>query len=150
MAGIVLNVEKREKIGTGGARATRNSGRIPGVLYGGTRGSIPIEINAKDVETAIRSGKFISHLIELRERVLPTVDRIAAQHPGEQIMLVTHGGVIDVLYRAAAGMDLSQHRTWELTNTAVNRLLWSSQGLTILAWGDTSHLTADSRDELAA
>src|SRR5690606_24317265 len=38
MAGIVLNVEKRERVGTGGARSTRKSGLIPGVLYGGPRG----------------------------------------------------------------------------------------------------------------
>ncbi len=68
MAGIVLNVEKRENTGTGGARATRNSGLIPGVLYGGKRGSIPIEINAKDVDMAIRSGKFLSHMVELNHQ----------------------------------------------------------------------------------
>ena len=71
MAGIVLNVDVREKTGTGGARATRNSGLIPGVLYGGKRGAIPIQINAKDVELAIRSGKFLSHMVELN-------------HPGEK------------------------------------------------------------------
>jgi len=68
MAGIVLNVEKRERTGTGGARATRNSGLIPGVLYGGERGSIPIEINAKDVFFALRSGKFLSHMVELNHQ----------------------------------------------------------------------------------
>ena len=40
MAGIVLNVEKRENTGTGGARATRKAGLIPGVIYGGPRGAI--------------------------------------------------------------------------------------------------------------
>lgn len=83
MAGIVLNVEKREKIGTGGARATRNSGLIPGVLYGGTRGSIPIEINAKDVEMAIRSGKFLSHMVELNHQgeKQPVIPRAIQFHP---------------------------------------------------------------------
>lgn len=83
MAGIVLNVEKREKIGTGGARATRNSGLIPGVLYGGKRGSIPIEINAKDVEMAIRSGKFLSHMVELNHQgeKQPVIPRAIQFHP---------------------------------------------------------------------
>ena len=83
MAGIVLNVEKREKVGTGGARATRNSGRIPGVLYGGARGSVPIEINAKDVETAIRSGKFLSHMVELNHQgeKQPVIPRAIQFHP---------------------------------------------------------------------
>ena len=83
MAGIVLNVEKREKIGSGGARATRNSGLIPGVLYGGKRGSIPIEINAKDVELAIRSGKFLSHMVELNHQgeKQPVIPRAIQFHP---------------------------------------------------------------------
>ena len=83
MAGSVLNVEKREKIGSGGARATRNSGLIPGVLYGGKRGSIPIEINAKDVELAIRSGKFLSHMVELNHQgeKQPVIPRAIQFHP---------------------------------------------------------------------
>jgi large subunit ribosomal protein L25 len=83
MAGIVLNVEKREKVGTGGARATRNTGLIPGVLYGGKRGAIPIEIKAKDVEMAIRSGKFLSHMVELNHQgeKQPVIPRAIQFHP---------------------------------------------------------------------
>jgi large subunit ribosomal protein L25 len=83
MAGIVLNVDVREKTGTGGARATRNSGLIPGVLYGGKRGSIAIEINAKDVELAIRSGKFLSHMVELNHQgeKQPVIPRAIQFHP---------------------------------------------------------------------
>ena len=83
MAGIVLNVEKREKLGTGGARATRNADLVPGVLYGGARGSIPIEIKAKDVETAIKSGKFLSHLVEIDHRGerQPVIPRAVQFHP---------------------------------------------------------------------
>jgi large subunit ribosomal protein L25 len=83
MAGIVLNVEKREKVGTGGARATRKADLVPGVLYGGTRGSIPIEIKAKDVEMAIRSGKFLSHMVELNHQgeKQPVIPRAIQFHP---------------------------------------------------------------------
>ncbi|MBY0563541.1 MAG: 50S ribosomal protein L25/general stress protein Ctc [Hyphomonadaceae bacterium] len=83
MAGIVLNVEKREKTGTGGARATRNAGLIPGVLYGGPRGAVSIEIKAKDVETALRSGKFISHMVELNHQgeKQPVIPRAIQFHP---------------------------------------------------------------------
>jgi large subunit ribosomal protein L25 len=83
MAGIVLNVEKRERTGTGGARATRNSGLVPGVLYGGPRGAIPIEIKAKDVEMALRSGKFLSHMVELNHQgeKQPVIPRAIQFHP---------------------------------------------------------------------
>ena len=83
MAGIVLNVEKRERTGTGGARATRNAGLIPGVLYGGARGAIPIEIKAADVKMALRSGKFLSHMVELNHQgeKQPVIPRAVQFHP---------------------------------------------------------------------
>lgn len=89
-------------------------------------------------------------LLALRERVLATVDALAARHLGEQIALVAHGGVMDVLYRAATRLDLQAPRTWLLPNTAVNRLLWTPEGLSLVGWADTSHLEDRSRDETAA
>ena len=89
-------------------------------------------------------------LIVLRERVLATVDELAARHVGEQIVLVAHGGVMDVLYRAATRLDLQAPRTWQLPNTAVNRLLWTPEGLSLVGWADTTHLDNASRDETSA
>ena len=86
-------------------------------------------------------------LIALRERVLATVDELAARHVGEQIVLVAHGGVMDVLYRAATRLDMQAARTWQLPNTAVNRLLWTPEGLSLVGWADTTHLDGQSLDE---
>jgi probable phosphoglycerate mutase len=86
-------------------------------------------------------------LLVLRERIVNTVNELAARHAGEQIVLVAHGGVLDILYRVATCMSLQAPRTWQLTNTAVNRLLWTPQGLTLVGWGDTSHLDALGNDE---
>jgi probable phosphoglycerate mutase len=86
-------------------------------------------------------------LLALRERVLRTVNELAARHVGEQIVLVAHGGVMDVLYRAATHLDLQAPRTWQLPNTAVNRLLWTPEGLSLVGWADTTHLEQRSRDE---
>ena len=61
--------------------------------------------------------------------------------------MVAHGGVLDILYRAATRLDLQAARTWDLTNTAVNRLLWTPQGLSLVGWGDTTHLDALGQDE---
>jgi len=89
-------------------------------------------------------------LLALRERVLATVDELAARHLGEQIALVAHGGVMDVLYRAATRLDVQAARTWQLPNTAVNRLLWTPEGLSLVGWADTTHLDGRSRDETTA
>jgi 2,3-bisphosphoglycerate-dependent phosphoglycerate mutase len=89
-------------------------------------------------------------LVEFRERVTTTAHELAARHPGEQIVMVGHGGVMDVLYRAATGQSLQAPRTWELGNAAINRLLWTREGLTLVGWSDTLHLDNDARDEFTA
>ena len=88
-------------------------------------------------------------LVALRARVIEAVQRLAALHPGEQIALVGHGGVMDVLYRAATRLDIQAPRTWALGNAAINRLLWTPEGLTLVGWADTQHLDDDVLDEAA-
>lgn len=79
-------------------------------------------------------------LVTLRDRVVDAASKLAARHPGELIVMVGHGGVMDVLYRAAARLDLQAPRTWALGNAAINRLLWTPQGFTLVGWADTQHL----------
>ena len=86
-------------------------------------------------------------LLQVQARVLATVNRLAKQHPGELIVMVGHGGVMDVLYRAATRLDLQAARTWLLGNTAINRLLWSPEGLSLVGWSDTQHLSDAALDE---
>jgi len=86
-------------------------------------------------------------LLRLHQRIVDTVQELAAQHTGQQIVLVAHGGVLDILYRAATRLDLQAPRTWQLTNTAVNRLLWTPEGLSLVGWSDTTHLDALAKDE---
>ena len=88
-------------------------------------------------------------LTDLTSRVLAAVNRLAAAHPGEQIALVAHGGVMDVLYRAATHLGIQAPRTWTLGNTAINRLLWTPDGLSLVGWADTQHLDSDVLDEAA-
>ena len=86
----------------------------------------------------------------VRERVLQITDALAERHIGEQIVLVSHGGVLDALYRAATGLDLQAPRTWALVNAGINRLLWTPQGLTMVGWSDTAHLEDAWLDETTA
>jgi 2,3-bisphosphoglycerate-dependent phosphoglycerate mutase len=89
-------------------------------------------------------------LVVLNERISQCIHKIASQHLGEQIVLVAHGGVLDVLYRLATGQDTQAPRTWHLGNAAINRLLWTPERLKLVGWGDVTHLQEAqqaSRDE---
>ncbi|MDB5889375.1 MAG: phosphoglycerate mutase [Polaromonas sp.] len=87
-------------------------------------------------------------LIDLRSRVVGAAGRLAASHPGELIVMVAHGGVMDVLYRAATRLDIQAPRTWALGNAAINRLLWTHQGFSLVGWADTQHLEATLDDQI--
>jgi 2,3-bisphosphoglycerate-dependent phosphoglycerate mutase len=82
-------------------------------------------------------------LLALRTRVVDAVSELASRHSGGQILVATHGGVLDVLYRAATRLDLQAPRSWTMTNTAINRLLWSPEGLSLVGWADTRHLQTE-------
>jgi probable phosphoglycerate mutase len=86
-------------------------------------------------------------LVALRERVLETVSRLAARHPGELIAVVGHGGVMDVLYRAATRQAIDAPRTWALGNAAINRLMWTPEGFSLVGWADVQHLDEGSLDD---
>jgi len=88
-------------------------------------------------------------LVQLRERIATTVTALASQHVGEQIVLVAHGGVMDALYRLATHQDIASPRTWELGNAAINRLLWTPDGLSLVGWSDTRHLDEATLDEVS-
>lgn len=80
-------------------------------------------------------------LLAFRARILQAVDALAAAHLGQHIAIVSHGGALDVLYRAATGLGLQDARTWRLGNAALNRLLWTpDSGLTLVGWADEAHL----------
>lgn len=44
------------------------------------------------------------------QRCVDTATRLADAHPGETVVLVAHGGVLDCLYRAACGMAIEAPR----------------------------------------
>ena len=81
------------------------------------------------------------------ERSIATARRLAAGHPGQTIVLVAHGGVMDCLYRAGSRTSLDAPRSWALGNAAINRLLHTPQGFTLIGWSDTLHLEGDPPGE---
>ena len=83
-------------------------------------------------------------LREFSARAVAACGRIAAGQAGRSIAIVTHGGVLDCLYRAAAGVGLDAPRSWELGNAAINRLLYTPRGFTLVGWSDTAHLEGET------
>jgi probable phosphoglycerate mutase len=81
-------------------------------------------------------------------RILHAVDAIVAAHPGGRIACVTHGGVLDCIYRRAHGLPLDAPRSYALLNTSVNRVQFADDGrVQVLAWADVAHLDGAADDD---
>lgn len=104
--------------------------------------------NSRDPDFAPGDGESLN---VFSSRCVAAALRIAQEHAGKTVVLVAHGGVMDCLYRAASRIPLDAPRAWSLDNAAINRLLYTSSGLTLVGWNDTSHLDvgAPTLDESA-
>lgn len=128
----------------------RSFGELEGRTFAEIEAALPEQARRwrqRDPHFAPEGGE---SLTLLRARIAEVTARLAARHLGEQIVLVAHGGVLDVLYRLATGQELQAPRTWLLANAAVNRLLWTPEALTLVGWGDTGHLDGAAREETTA
>ena len=79
-------------------------------------------------------------LRQFHTRVLQAVRQIAADAPARRVAVVTHGGVLDMLWRTAHGLPLDGLRACEIPNTGLNRLRWVDGSLYIDRWADDAHL----------
>jgi large subunit ribosomal protein L25 len=83
MADIVLNVEVRERAGSGASRAVRREGKVPGVLYGGKDAPVAIAIKQSEFRKALYTGKLLGHLVTLRygKETQPVIAKDIQFHP---------------------------------------------------------------------
>ncbi|MCB6184062.1 histidine phosphatase family protein [Leeia sp. TBRC 13508] len=87
-------------------------------------------------------------LQSLHDRITVLMDRLAKQHRGEYIILVTHGGVLDIVHRWINQQPLDTQREFPIPNAAYNWISHNDEdGWKIEAWADRSHL-ANTLDEL--
>src|ERR1700744_2446509 len=87
MADIVLNVEVREKTGTGATREVRRAGLVPGVLYGGDKDPVAISVKMNDFKKALYTGKLLGHLVTLKygSETQPLIAKAVDMHPVSDI-----------------------------------------------------------------
>ncbi|MEW6704492.1 MAG: histidine phosphatase family protein [Pseudomonadota bacterium] len=73
-------------------------------------------------------------------RVLQAVQRLAQAHAGRTLLVVTHGGTLDMLWRVARAAPLHGPRTCAIPNCGISRMRCIGERLLILHWADEAHL----------
>jgi len=106
---------------------------------------IPMEeLKATDHEVwrAMAQGRWVDLGIDVdafRERVVRSIDAIAARHGGAKVAVVCHGGVINTYTGAVLGIE--QLLYFEPEYTGISRVLVSRQGMrSIRSLNEAAHL----------
>ena len=74
------------------------------------------------------------------QRCLGCLAEIADRHRGGQVVVVSHGLVLDSLYRAAHGLAHGAPRPVPLINASINRFGYGAGAWRMELWGDVGHL----------
>lgn len=77
---------------------------------------------------------------QFHTRVMDAVRRIAQQYQGQKVMVVTHGGVLDMIWRTARGTGLDGPRQSDIPNAGFNRVRVEGDAVEVLDWADVRHL----------
>jgi probable phosphoglycerate mutase len=117
----------------------RHYGAFQALTFDEAKAAMPADYAryaARDPEFDFGGGE---SLRDFSARAIACLSSLAARHPGEELLVFTHGGVLEMAYRRAKGMDLSAPRDFGVPNCALN---WIEVGDTwnVLGWGDRSHL----------
>lgn len=77
---------------------------------------------------------------QFHARVMQALAALVARHAGQRVVVLSHGGVLDMLWRSAYGLPLSGPRECEIPNTGINQLRWQHGRLSIDRWAEAEHL----------
>jgi probable phosphoglycerate mutase len=74
------------------------------------------------------------------DRCLECLAEIGERHAGNKVVVVTHGLVLDAVYRAAHGLDYHEPRPVPLVNASINVFAYGGGAWRMESWGDVAHL----------
>ncbi len=87
-------------------------------------------------------------LLVFKRRIGGFIDTVLHRHAGQRILLVAHGGVLEMIRRIATGQALEAPRDFPIPNATLNWLRHHDGAWQLETWADQQHLDR-SRDELA-
>lgn len=120
----------------------RHYGKFQGITYAEAKVRLPEDyerFRAKDLDFDFGTGESLK---DFSRRALSVVEELVEKHAGQSLLVFTHGGVLEMLYRHATGRGLSTPRDFEIPNAALNRLETDGRAWRVLAWADIHHLAA--------
>jgi probable phosphoglycerate mutase len=100
---------------------------------------------ARDIQHDLGGGESIQAFHERAQRALAM---LVAAHRGQTILVVSHGGTLDMMYRIATKQALDQARVAVVPNTSLNWIAFDGKAWSVERWADTDHLSTLALDNV--
>jgi probable phosphoglycerate mutase len=100
---------------------------------------------SRNIEEKLRTGESIQ---QFAERIKAALEQILSKHLGSTILLVSHGGALDMMYRIASNQALDAEKAVSVPNASLNWISHDGLSWKVDGWADTSHLEGLSLDNL--
>lgn len=123
-------------------------GIFEGLTYDEAREKFPegyAAFEGRNADYAFENGESLSAMFD---RVTSKLQEIAVAHPGQKVVIVMHGGVLDIINRFVRGNSLETPRDFLIPNAGLNWIATVHGRWSLKTWGETGHLEADALDEL--
>ncbi|NJO15125.1 MAG: histidine phosphatase family protein [Thioploca sp.] len=118
----------------------RNLGCLQGLTRSEAQQQFPQEYQlykTLDPDYLIPAGE---SLRQFRQRCIICLEELAQQHPGEQVLVVSHGGVLINVFKHTLHLPYDMPRWFEIFNTSLNVFSYNKEDHWRLeTWGDVSH-----------
>ena len=119
----------------------RNFGVLQGVTADEARQQFPDAYHHHQARTPDYDCEIGESLMVFAARIMAALDLLATRHAGQTVLAFTHGGVLDIVYRAVRGRPLDTPRDFSLPNAAFNWVERRDSQWRVISWADCSHLT---------
>lgn len=126
----------------------RRYGIFEGLTYAEAQQKYPEGYAAFEGRNAHYNFENGESLVDMFVRVSSKLQDIAARHQGQNVAVVLHGGVLDVINRFVRGNPLEMPRDFLIPNAGLNWISTTGGVWYIETWGETAHLEAAALDEL--
>ena len=100
---------------------------------------------SRNVTEELRGGESIQ---QFADRISTALEKIREQYLGKTVLLVSHGGALDMMYRIASNQPLDAAKAVAVPNASLNWISHDGQSWKVDGWADTSHLENLALDNL--
>lgn len=126
----------------------RNLGCLQGLTRSEAQQQFPEEYQlykTLDPDYLIPNGE---SLRQFRQRCISCLEEIVQKHPGEHILVVSHGGVLINVFKHILQLPYDMPRRFEIFNVSLNVFSYQADNWKLETWGDISHWSFPKHDPI--